>query len=443
MLLFSGALIGFADDAGLTSKFRVEEVLDVAEVPADFPVRFCLLTTVDRQYAAYYDKERYMTVASRDLDSKQWTFKKLPTQVGWDTHNYITMALDDDGHLHVSGNMHNVPLIYFRTESAGDIATLKAFSMTGVLEDRVTYPRFLKNHKGELLYSYRHGGSGNGMRIYNRYDLKRQTWQRLMDTPLFDGEGLRNAYPKGPFRGADGWFHVIWVWRDTPDCATNQHLSYARSRDMIHWESVFGEKAVLPITFGQRGLVVDPIPPGGGIINGCADVLFDVAGRPVISYHKSDESGHMQIYAARPENGAWKRHLLTNWDKPVKFGGTGSMGFIGIKTSGLSRVEPGVLTLKYRHRDYGNGRLVIDEKTLNVLDKRLHVVPNLPAEMDAVESDFPGMTIQRAREEGGAGEEGVRYILQWETLGRNRDKSRPPPLPEPGMMKLYKLKANK
>ncbi|MBT7066783.1 MAG: hypothetical protein HN919_10805 [Verrucomicrobia bacterium] len=39
-----------------------------------------------------------MTVASRPLDSKKWTYQGLPSKVGWDSHNYITMAMDDDGY---------------------------------------------------------------------------------------------------------------------------------------------------------------------------------------------------------------------------------------------------------------------------------------------------------------------------------------------------------
>ena len=51
------------------------------------------------------------------------------------------------------------------------------------------------------------------------------------------------------------------------------------------------------------------------------------------------------------------------------------------------------------------------------------------------------MKIQRARDMGHSKEEAVRYLLQWETLGPNRDRPRKPPLPEPSMLRLYKLSA--
>jgi len=50
-----------------------------------------------RQYLAFYDAERRMTVAARALDSDKWDMVRLPSQVAWDKHNYITMTADRDG----------------------------------------------------------------------------------------------------------------------------------------------------------------------------------------------------------------------------------------------------------------------------------------------------------------------------------------------------------
>ena len=81
--------------------------------------------------------------------------------------------------------MHCVPLIYFRTQSPRDISTLKKFTMTGQAEERVTYPKFLTDKEGELIFTYRDGGSGNGNQIYNRYDPDSGRWSRLLDRPLW------------------------------------------------------------------------------------------------------------------------------------------------------------------------------------------------------------------------------------------------------------------
>ena len=171
-------LVADAAPAEDGARFRIDQSQVIADVPAGFPVKFCLLTAGKRQYIAYYDKQRHMTIASRMLHSHRWQYQVLPTKVGWDSHNYIAMAVDRDGHLHVSGNMHGVKLVYFRTVEPGDITTLKRLPMTGEQEDKATYPKFLTDHKNRLVFTYRDGGSGNGVRIYNRYDLATRSWSR-------------------------------------------------------------------------------------------------------------------------------------------------------------------------------------------------------------------------------------------------------------------------
>jgi hypothetical protein len=233
----------------------LSETLEISKVPSEFPVGFSLLTTPDRQYAAYYDAERHMTVAARPLDSSAWTYQKLPSQVIWDSHNSVTMALDSAGDLHVSGNMHCVPLVYFRTAKPGDITSLTPAKMTGVLEDRVTYPRFFKDHEGRLIFTYRRGGSGNGI----------------------------------------------------------------------------------------------------------------------------------------------------------------------------------------NHQDYGAGSLSFDARTLDLIDQPASAGPQLPHALRKIANDFPGMEMRRANDSGTCGTPGVRYVMQWETLGPNRDRPRQPPIPAPSTLRLYKL----
>ena len=433
------ALIASAFTLVHAASYKLAETLDVAPVASGFRVGFSLLTAGDIQYAAYYDAQHRMTVAARALDSNQWRFQPLPSTVGWDSHNYITMAVDRDGHLHVTGNMHASDLVYFRTGEPGKIATLKQLPMTGRQENRVTYPKFLTNRDGQLVFNYRDGGSGNGSHIYNLYDPATRTWKRMLDTPLFDGERERSAYPSGPSPGPDGWYHMAWVWRDTPDCATNHHLSYARSRDLIQWESASGRKVELPIKLGQEELWVDPIPSHGGIINGGFQLTFDSKSQPLIAYHKADGKNHMQIYGARPAGDGWTSHQLTDWDKRVEFSGNGSMEFIGIGIGGLSVLESGVLTMTYQHKYYGSGRLFVDEQTLRPLAKRYPVPEELPGELNRRQSAFKGMEVRRAMDLGGSDDDKMRYVLQWESLGANQDRRPPEQPPAPSMLRLHKL----
>jgi len=420
--------------------YRIVETLDVDTVPSWFPVGFCLLTHDGQQVVAYYDQQHRMIVAYRKLDDREWQKAVLPSKVGWDSHNYITMAVDSTGHIHLSGNMHCVPLIYFRTEKPGDIATFQRHQMTGQEEQRCTYPRFLNDADGKLLFTYRSGGSGNGRRFYNGYDVDSKTWARFLDAPLFEGEGKRNAYPHGPVKGPDGLFHVVWVWRDTPDCATNHHLSYARSRDLKRWETAGGEPVDLPLTLAQSKLCVDPIPPGGGIINGCERLAFDSDHRPVISYHKLDENGHMQIYVTRYQDGQWRRHPITKWDKNIAFAGRGAMPFIGIRISGLSRLDSGVFGVRYTHRDYGSGWIVLDEKTLRPVEQDAALPSEYPKVLTKPTIAFNGIRVRLAQNLGEPSEPDTKYVLRWETLGPHHDRPREPPLPPPSVLKLMELR---
>jgi hypothetical protein len=102
-------------------------------------------------------------------------------------------------------------------------------------------------------------GSGSGNEIYDVYDTASSRWSHLLAVPLVDGEGQRNAYFVGPTLGPDGLFHLAWVWRDTPDAETNHDLSYARSRDLVHWEKSDGAPLKLPITLANAE-IVDPMP---------------------------------------------------------------------------------------------------------------------------------------------------------------------------------------
>ena len=425
------------------AQYRITSEIEIDKVPSWFPVGFALLTDRDRQYVSYYNEQHQMMVATRRLDQAKWQKVTLPTKVGWDSHNYITMAVDAERNLHIAGNMHCVPLIYFRMEQPGDIGTLKQQPMTGQDEKRCTYPKFLLDAEGNLLFTYRSGSSGNGRRFYNRYDLATKSWSRFLDTPLFEGEGKRNAYPLGPEKGPDGRFHVIWVWRDTPDCATNHDLSYMRSDDLQHWESAGGHPATLPITIEQTELVVDPVPPGGGIINGCERLSFDSQQRPIIAYHRLDENRHMQVYVARFEQGRWNPHPVTDWDKTITFSGGGAMPFIGIAVSRLEQIEPGVFFINYRHRDYGSGRVVLDEQTLQPVDRKVSVPRELPSSLGRTSVSFAGISVKIAQDLNSAENADVKYLLRWEALPPHHDRPRQPPLPPASTLKLIKLEREK
>jgi BNR repeat-containing family member len=416
---------------------KVTESLKIADVWAGHPVGFALLTHKDQQFVAFYGAERHMTVAQRTLGKKTWTFTRLPSQLGWDSHNYVTLAVDDGGFLHVSGNMHVNPLVYFRSTKPLDASSLvPVAAMTGQKESRVTYPLFFRGAKNELIFTYRDGGSGNGDQLYNTYALKTKTWKRLTEQVLTDGEGQRNAYLALPQLGPDGYFHLVWIWRETPDAATNHHPSYAKSRDLVHWQDSASKPLTLPITL-RTGDVIDPIPEHGGAINGLVKLGFDSQKRPVVTYTKYDAKGKSQLYATRREKAGWKVYQISNWDWRWEFGGGGSIPF-EINVGAVESAGSGRLKLVFGTKSHGGGVLVLDEMTLKPLET-LPPPEGYPKSLRPVRTKFPEMKVKWAGDLGKAGEVGTRYILRWETLGPNRDRPRTGPLPPTSELRLYKL----
>lgn len=416
--------------------------LDIEPVWSGHPVGFCLLTEKDQQFAAYYDAQRRMTVAQRRLGDTKWTFTRLPSTLGWDTHNYVTMAVDRDGRLHLAGNMHGAPMNYFRSRDPLNAATLEPIKpmAKAALEQRSTYPVFFNGPDGAMLFKYRDGKSGEGNDIINRYDLSERKWRPLLNSPLTDGLGQMSAYFSGPEPGPDGYFHVCGTWRDTGDCATNHSLSYARSRDLLHWETAAGKTLKLPLS-PKNIDIADPVKPRGGLINISYKLGFDNAKRPIIAYHRYDSDGQSQVFCARFEEGRWVVRPVTRW-KGYRwdFSGGGSIPNADVGVGDPTPAGDGKIELAW-HSSHESGTFLLDEKTLEPIGK----APRKPAEwkdpegFGKIENPTPGMRLQRRWDQGKGAPADCRYALVWETLGANRDQPRPGPPPPPSMLRVFRL----
>ena len=420
---------------GCTQINNKQEIYDISPVPSSFLVSFGLHTYGNTQLVVFYDTAHYMTIAARTLDSKVWDYQRLDSKVGWDSHNNVVVKVDAKGYIHVVGNMHVSPLHYFRSAKPLDIHSMERIpQMTGKDEELTTYPVFMNGPNGEFLFHYRHGWSGNGYEVFNVWDADRQTWSRMLDEPLLDGLGERNAYMYGPVVGPDGFFHLIWVWRETIDCATNHTLSYARSKDLIHWESIDAKEVTLPITLEEKSLWVDDTPPGGGLFNPGIRLSFDQAGKVLLGYHKYDEKMNTQLFLARYENGAWTKQQVTDWDFPWNFQGGGTVD-IELHIDAPVPLGNDQIAFGYRRKDIGGKVLVLDAKTFKYVREDVYIY-HFPEEINVVESTFPGMRVNLQFDTGRPAD-GKRYILRWETLPPNRDRKPEGELPEASMLQLY------
>lgn len=428
-LAFQGLLLLFMScQAPPAETGMAYDSLLLDHVWAGHPVGFDLLTAPPYQFAAYYDSSRTMTVAKRKLGETAWEKTHLDEVTGWDSHNYIAMALDSEGYLHLSGNMHVDTLVYYQASQPYDIKSLqRKSSLVGSDEARVTYPKFFDAPGQDLIFTYRIGGSGNGNQVYNRYKPQTQQWSRLLDQPLVDGEGQMNAYLHGPILGPDGFFHLLWVWRDTPDAATNHDLSYAKSKDLVHWMKSDGSPQELPITMGNCE-IIDPVPAGQGMINGNTVIGFDGAGRCIVSYHKFDEAGNTQIYQARREADDWQIYQSTDYDFRWDFGGRGSLNS-RISLQPVEATEQQLQQLVWLDTA-GFQTHILDPKSLQVVRKQ-PPADSYPAQLDQARRASHQVNMTKSS----AGD--TLYLLRWETLARNRDRPRDKPWPAATPLYLY------
>ncbi|MBR1575494.1 MAG: BNR repeat-containing protein [Bacteroidales bacterium] len=296
---------------------------------ARFPVNMSVYTSGHSQWVGYYNPNHQMAIAQRTLPTGPWRYCVLDEQVKWDSHNSITMMRDAKGVMHISGNMHAQPIVFFETDESGDISTLRRVrSLTGADESQVTYPKFIRLKDGTILFHYRTGQSGNGQEIYDVLGEDGR-WSRYLDQPLTAGKDASgttmNAYMLDPLTDPAGNFHLVWVWRNTPDCATNHDLSHAWSPDLKSWYTQDGKSVTLPISVDNPGLIVDDAPVGGGMLNGGQKLGFDAQGNPMISYYKYSEDGNSNFYLARWRDGAWQKARISDTGWRWNFSGGGSI----------------------------------------------------------------------------------------------------------------------
>ncbi|MFT4029070.1 MAG: BNR repeat-containing protein [Protaetiibacter sp.] len=400
------------------TEYEVAEVSEVGTSWSGHPVPQAIRTVGTTQYIGYYDADRQLVVASRDTGSDVWTSQVLDTTVGWDSHNSITLEVDSAGQLHVSANMHNDPLNYWRTTVAGDVTSLTRYStmVDPVPEALVTYPEFFTTPSGELIFSYRTGYSGSGTDYYYHYDTTTQTWSSLLSEPLLDGEGVRNAYSVGPVVGPDGRFHLVWTWRETADAATNHDVYYAVSDDLINWEKADGTPLTLPLQMGDGDLVAD-VPINDGLLNGWTRIGFDADGNALVVYSHHDDDHNQQLYLARHDGTSWQNSVVTNWTGRAELLGGGSLT-LPFNLLAVNTLSNGDIEIQYRCNDDLES-LVLDGTTFAPLGAA--ATPSIYPETFLVpESTFPNITVQHRDDV--VLPDGSRYVLRWESLPGNQDQ---------------------
>lgn len=264
-----------------------------------------LVTFNDTQYAAYYDGEQFLVLAKRKVGNLNWVLQRsIYKGDASDAHKSISIMVDGKGILHVAWSQHNNQLNYAKTKIAGSLVLGEKLGMINHTEGKVSYPEFYKLSNGDLFFFYRDGGSGNGNLVINRYNLRTSTWVRVQNN-LIDGEGKRNAYWQVAI-DTKGAIHISWVWRESPDVASNHDLCYAESIDGgITWQKSDGEKYKLPINAGNAEYALK-IAQNSELINQTS-MFADASGKVFIASYWRDENENVpQYHLVDNTNGSWR-----------------------------------------------------------------------------------------------------------------------------------------
>ena len=268
-----------------------------------------LATFKDTQFIAYYNKDSYLVVGKRKIGDANWITKRSQYKANiTDAHNVISLMVDDDGYLHLSWGQHNIPLNYCMSVSPYSLTLTEKKSMTEQNEKSVTYPEFFKLPNSNLLFFYRTGMSGNGNLILNNYNIKTKHWVQLQQN-LIDGEGKRNAYWQSVV-DKKGIIHISWVWRESPDVASNHDLCYALSKDGgVTWEKSNGEKYFLPIN-ATTAEYICRIPQKSELINQTSMNVDDNGNPFIATYFREKDSQIPQYHVIFNDGKAWHTQNL-------------------------------------------------------------------------------------------------------------------------------------
>lgn len=346
-----------------------------------------LVTFRNTQYISFYDKNSYVVLGKRKSGSTHWQFKRTIFKGNTaDAHNTISIMTDGDGYLHIAWDHHNNELRYCKSILPGSLELTQKLPMTGKQENRVSYPEFYKMSNGDLLFFYRDGGSGQGNFVVNKYDLKTKQWSQLYSN-LIDGQGQRSAYTQACI-DAKGTIHISWVWRETPDVASNHDMCYARSRDGGKtWEKSTGEKYTLPITAATAEYALK-IAQKSELINQTS-MFADAAGRPYIATYWRDSGTTVpQYHLIYKNNDKWQL-LNTNFRKtPFSLSGMGSMKIPVSRPQIVAWQQGKALCTGIIYRDEERGNKASIATCLNLSKNNWHITDLTTVKLNAWEPTY-------------------------------------------------------
>jgi hypothetical protein len=272
-----------------------------------------ILTYRGWQYTGWYRGDRRAVIARRKLPNGRWQSTELDYFLfSDDSHNTISLGITPtDGRIHIAFPTHANAIRY--TRSIPGVANKPArFEWSSRLFERTktslpgapdapasyTYPQF-EYVRGDVLLTWRDGGSDNGRQALLRYDENEAgTWTYL---GLFTSGSGTYTSPWGTSTSRYGYLHgftanpvngnleIAFTWREqgsawcAPNGVGNHDTGYAYSPDGgFTWHNndgeVIGRLGTSDLISIDDEHVVEEIPINVGLMNQEAQA-FDSQGR--------------------------------------------------------------------------------------------------------------------------------------------------------------------
>ena len=209
----------------------------------------------DTQYIVYFLRhhnatQSYVQYGVRKLHEPEFSLVTSDiVGASNNAHNSISIVTDGDGYIHMAVNAHNQQLWYYRGAEPGELPMAKdrqfmigtTHGNASASESSVTYVEFYRlSDTGNVLFTYRQGGSGAGHMVLNRWITAEKKWERLhnrlldgsIPSPAPGGSGTVNYSPYWQmYIDETDRVHLSWVFRQSSDVRTNANMYYAYSDD--------------------------------------------------------------------------------------------------------------------------------------------------------------------------------------------------------------------
>jgi hypothetical protein len=278
-----------------------------------------IISAGNYQFVMYINADSIPVIAKRNINTNVWQtvlldslLGKVVTDInGVDGHGNLSIGIDKNGYLHISGNEHNIALKYYVSKYPLDISAWENASMIGSEENSVTYPRFFTSPDSTLFFYYRNGTAGNGSSYINKYNGT--TWERQCQlTTDVDGDTTFSFYENRIVFDKLGRLHISGLWRAPGSAAFNQNICYFYSDDDgVTWYQTNGTSYSLPISQSASEPIFSTEDSVGLINQVGMDV--DSLNRPIFVYPLNDDDSNTQLFEFYLNSGIWHKRQLTNW----------------------------------------------------------------------------------------------------------------------------------